>query len=139
MEEGQESPQASLDDIDWLAGYWKGEAFGGITEEIWSKPLGGSMMGSFKLVVDEQVSFYELMTITEFENSLLLRIKHFDWELVGWEEKDKSVEFRLVEVTPDAIYFDGLSMKKINENEIKVYVVIENEGKQNEIEFHYYK
>lgn len=139
MEEGQESPQASLNDIDWLAGYWKGEAFGGITEEIWSKPLGGSMMGSFKLVVDEQVSFYELMTITEFENSLLLRIKHFDWELVGWEEKDKSVEFRLVEVTPDAIYFDGLSMKKINENEIKVYVVIENEGKQNEIEFHYYK
>ena len=44
-----------LENISWIAGHWKGEAFGGITEEIWSEPSGGSMMASFKLVVDDNV------------------------------------------------------------------------------------
>ncbi len=53
------SPQATLQDIAWISGYWKGEAFGGITEEMWSNPLGNSMMFAFKLVVDDKVKFYE--------------------------------------------------------------------------------
>lgn len=28
-----------LENIRWITGTWKGEAFGGKTEEIWSKPL----------------------------------------------------------------------------------------------------
>ena len=49
------SPQATLQDIAWISGYWRGEAFGGITEEMWSDPLGNSMMFSFKLVIDDKV------------------------------------------------------------------------------------
>lgn len=137
LEEGQNSPNANLNDISWLAGYWQGEAFGGTTEEIWSVPSAGSMMGSFKLIVDHQVSFYEFMTITEEKNSLLMKIKHFDWELLGWEEKDESVEFKLVEVLPNQVFFEGLSIQRVNENEIIIYVVIENEGKKSEVAFPY--
>jgi len=50
--EGNESPAATLKDVAWIAGHWQGEALGGITEEVWTAPLGKSMMGSFKLVVD---------------------------------------------------------------------------------------
>ena len=137
LEDGQESPAATLEDIEWLAGHWHGEAFGGITEEIWSKPLGGSMMGSFKLIVDGQVSFYEFMTITQENKSLLLRIKHFDWELIGWEENDDNKGAKLVDIQKNHVFFDGLSIKKINDDEIKIYVVIEREGKKNEVEFPY--
>ena len=42
------SAKATLEDISWLAGNWKGEAFGGKFEENWSKPTGGSMMFNFK-------------------------------------------------------------------------------------------
>lgn len=38
MMENQKSPTASLADAEWIAGHWRGEAFGGITEEIWSPP-----------------------------------------------------------------------------------------------------
>jgi len=57
--------KASVEDVSWIAGHWKGVAFGGVTEEVWTSPLGGSMMGSFKLVVDNEINFYELMTISK--------------------------------------------------------------------------
>ena len=54
LAEGEMSPRATLKDVSWIQGHWKGEAFGGITEEIWSPPLGDSMMFSFKLVADNK-------------------------------------------------------------------------------------
>jgi len=52
------SPKATLEDVAWISGYWKGEAFNGEVEEIWSSPLGNSMVATFKLVVDDEVKFY---------------------------------------------------------------------------------
>ena len=70
LSEGSNSPEAKLDDVSWIQGHWKGEAFGGITEEIWSPPLGDSMMFSFKLVTDNKVVFYELGGIRQIDNIL---------------------------------------------------------------------
>ena len=58
------SPKATLEDVSWISGYWRGEALNGEVEEIWSSPLGNSMVASFKLVVDDNVKFYEIETIT---------------------------------------------------------------------------
>lgn len=137
LEEGQKSPNAQLSEIQWLAGHWHGESFGGIIEEIWTREMGGAMMGSFRMIMDNKVSFYELMTISEVENTIMLKIKHFDKDLKGWEAKDESVEFKLVELTPNAIYFEGLTMKKISKNELNIYVVIDKDGKKEEAEFVY--
>lgn len=131
------SPSAALDEIRWIEGHWKGEAFGGITEEIWTPPLGGSMMGAFKLVVKDKVVFYELVTIVEENTTLLLRLKHFHSDLKGWEEKDKTVDFKLIKVTKNKVFFDGFTFEKVSSNELNVYVVIEDKGTQNEIKFNY--
>jgi len=131
------SPDAELSAISWLAGHWRGEAFGGITEEIWSPPLGGSMMGAFKLVTNNKVSFYELETIIEENNTLILKLKHFHANLKGWEEKDETVDFRLVKVTENKIYFDGFTIERISGSEINMYVVIEDGGQQSEVKFNY--
>lgn len=130
-----QSPSADISELSWIEGSWQGEAFGGETEEVWTAPSAGSMMGMFKLISEGEISFYELMTIVEKEGSLLLRIKHFDKDMTGWEEKDKSVEFPLVDIKKNAVYFDGLTFKKVSDNEMQVFVNIEGE----EVEFVYFR
>lgn len=138
LDEKAGSPKASLSDIEWIQGHWQGEAFGGITEEIWTPPLGNSMMCAFKLVVNNQVKFYEITTITEEEGSLMLRLKHFHGDLKGWEEKDVTQDFRLVKVTKNKVYFEGFTFERISKNEINMYVMISNnDGKQEETKFSY--
>lgn len=133
------SPKASFKDISWIQGHWRGKAFGGITEEVWSPPLGGSMMCMFKLVVNNKVSFYELVTLTEENNTLMLRLKHFHGNLKGWEEKDKTIDFRLVRVTENKVYFDKFTFERVSDTEMNIYVVISNKGKEDEIKFTYQK
>lgn len=133
------SPKATIDEASWIAGYWKGSAMGGVVEEIWSEPLSGTMMCTFKFAQNDKIIFYELETISEKEGSLLLQIKHFNADLTGWEEKGESVDFRLVKITPDKLFFDGLTFEKVSENEMNVYVVIEDEGSAEEVKFNYKK
>lgn len=129
------SPSAKISEVAWIAGHWKGEAFGGRFEETWNPPFGGSMMGMFKLVNKDSIGFYELLTIVEHEGSLLLRLKHFDKKLVGWEEKDKSIEFPLLRVSKTEAVFNGLIFKKIDKNEMHILVKINQNGETNEITF----
>lgn len=133
------SPEASLADIAWIQGHWKGNAFGGITEEIWTPPLGGSMMCAFKLVANGEVQLYELVTITEESNTLMLRLKHFHSNLKGWEEKDETVDFPLVKVTKNKIFFDGFTFEKVSDEEMNIYVIIQNEEGKHEQKFNYKK
>ena len=131
------SEKATLEDISWLAGTWKGEAFGGEFEENWSKPTGGSMMFNFKLVADGKVIFYELGHIIEKENTLLYQIKHFDQNLKGWEEKDKSEDFRFIKKIKNRMYFDNFTFEKVSDNEVNVYAYFE-ESKE-EVVFNFKK
>ncbi len=131
------SPEASLEDVKWISGRWTGEAFGGTIEEIWSPPLGNSMMCVFKLLKDGEAGFYEIVTITEENNSLILRLKHFHGDLKGWEEKDETVDFKLVKVTPGKVYFDGFTFEKISGDEITIYVRISHDHTVEEVPFKY--
>ena len=134
------SPNATLNDVSWIQGHWKGEAFGGVTEEIWSPPLGESMMFVFKLVVDNKVVFYEVGGIRQVDKTLLMQLKHFHGDFKGWEEKGETQDFKLVKLEGNKIYFDDLTFEKISDNEINIYVVIEEKnGKKEEVKFNYKK
>ncbi|MGS2738443.1 DUF6265 family protein [Sinomicrobium sp. M5D2P17] len=129
-QENSTSPAGQLSELSWISGHWQGTALGGVTEEVWGSPLGGSMMGSFKLVVNDVVKFYELCTISQQDETLLLRIKHFDKDLKGWEEKDESETFRLVRMEKDKAYFDGLTFEKTGKDEISIHVLFEESGEE---------
>ncbi len=132
------SPKATLTNVSWIAGHWKGEAFGGVTEEIWSPPLGNSMMFVFRLIADGKVQFYEIGHIQQTNGTLLLQLKHFHGNLKGWEEKDETVDFKLVKLEGNRVYFDDLTFEKINEQEINIYVVIgQDDGSKEEMKFNY--
>ena len=136
--EGDNSPAATLQDVSWIAGHWKGEAFGGVVEEIWSPPLGDSMMFVFKMVSDGSVGFYEIGHIREIDKTLILQLKHFHGDLRGWEERDETVDFKLVQWDDKRVYFDNFTFEKVSDNEINLYVVIsQQDGSENEVQFNY--
>ncbi|MFC4221407.1 DUF6265 family protein [Flagellimonas marina] len=137
LSEGQNSPSASLEDVAWIAGHWQGEAFGGMAEEIWSNPMGGSMMFVFRLVADNEVSFYEVGHIQEVDDSIILQLKHFDKNLRGWEEKNETVDFRLVKIERNKAYFEGFTIEKVSEDQINMWVLIESKDSAKEVLFAY--
>ena len=125
LKKDQTPPSAQIEQVAWIAGTWKGEAFGGITEEIWSTPSAGTMMASFRLINDGKITFYEFEVIREINDSLILQLKHFSGELKGWEKKDEMVSFPLVAIEENTVYFDGMTFKKIGADEMHVYVDID--------------
>lgn len=129
------SPTASIEDVSWIAGQWTGEALGGRFEETWNSPSAGGMVGMFKLTRDGDVSFYELLTIVPEGESLVLRLKHFGSDLVGWEEKDKSVEFPLVAIRDNEAQFNGLTFRKIDNDEMLITVNVKSGGEVQELRF----
>ena len=137
LEDGATSPAATLDQVSWIQGHYTGEAFGGITEEIWSPPFGDSMMFVFKLTADNKTVFYEVGGIRQVGKTLLMQLKHFGNDFKGWEEKDDTVDFKLVKIEKDIVYFDGMTFEKVSDTEINVYVVLSENGKDEEVKFNY--
>jgi hypothetical protein len=43
------SVPASLSDVSWLSGRWKGEGFGGVFEEEYNEPRGGVILGTSRI------------------------------------------------------------------------------------------
>ena len=118
-------PKATLQDVKWLVGSWKGTAFGSQFEEVWNPESAGTMVGMFKLFDEEKgVSFYELMLLIEENNSLSLLVKHFSADFTAWEEKKDFVKFKLVKIEPDAVHFSGLSFYKRGTDKIDGYIVM---------------
>ena len=125
--------EPKLKNIAWISGTWHGEAFGGITEEIWSEPSAGSMMATFKLINDGKVSFYEIEIIREIENSLVLQLKHFHNDLKGWETKDETIDFPLKYITANKVVFEGMTFERIDDHQMTIYVDIKDENGKTEV------
>ncbi len=102
----------AVDDVAWLAGAWRGEAFGGTFEETWNPPSGGAMVGMFKLLRDGEIQMYEIMRIAPVDGRVVLEVKHFSADFVAWEEKDESTRFPLVEARDGYAAFDGLVFER---------------------------
>jgi hypothetical protein len=135
---GNESPASKIGDMAWLAGHWTGEAMGGLSEEIWSAPKSGAMMGMYRFINKDKIIFYELMTIVEEKGSLVLRLKHFNPDLKGWEEKDKTTDFRFVSKKDKAIYFEGITFKPETDKSVNIYLATRHkDGTVSEEVFHY--
>lgn len=125
---GEKSPPATIEDMRWLAGHWVGEAFGGKTEELWAEPAAQSMSGMFRLVNKGKVVFYELMVVAEEQGSLVFRLKHFNADVTGWEEKNEVQAFPLVARADGAVHFHGMSFHPDGDR-LTVYLAIEHKDK----------
>jgi hypothetical protein len=117
-------PAATLEDVSWLVGSWVGEAFGSTFEEVWNPPSAGSMVGLFKLMSDDEVSFYELLLLVEEQGSLSLKVKHFNADFTAWEDKGDYVTFRFINAEPDALHFSGISFYRVDADTMHAYMAM---------------
>jgi hypothetical protein len=122
----QKPPAATLADMEWFAGHWTGTGLGGFTEEVWSPPRDGTMMGMYRMIKDGKPIFYELMLMVEEDGSLAMKLKHFHSDLRGWEERDTSLRFPLVAKRDGRLYFDGMTFERIGTDRVKIFLAIEN-------------
>ena len=88
----------TIDDLAWLVGSWHGEGLGGRVEEHWTNASGGTMLGAFRLVREEEVHVIEYVMITEEEDRIALRFKHFRPDYTTWED-NRPLEFTLLSVS----------------------------------------
>lgn len=131
------APKAVVQDLNWMVGRWEGEGFGGIVEENWNPAIGGTMVGSFRLVKDGAPNFYELLAIVPEGESLVYKVKHFNPDLSGWEEKDESVSFPLVRLARDTAFFAGLTIIR-NGDQLRHYLSFKDKnGKNQEASLNY--
>jgi len=120
-------PAVRIDAVAWLAGQYIGSGLGGEVEYQWLPPRAGAMYGTFRLInKDGRTTFSEILQLAEVDGTLTLRVKHFTAEFVGWEEKDKFVEFRLVAATADELRFDGLTLRRTPEG-LRIHLAMRRE------------
>ncbi|MBC2779035.1 DUF6265 family protein [Parasphingopyxis marina] len=125
-----ESPPASIDQIAWLAGSWQGTGFGGESHESWLPPVNGQMAGIFHQSNDGELRFYELLQFVPRDGSLVLRLKHFNADLSGWEDNsaETAVEFPLVAIDGDTAYFSGITYSRIGDDEMHIHLRLSSNG-----------
>ena len=112
-ETGFESPPATIADAQWLVGQWSGEGIGGAdAHESWLTPSGTTMVGTFvQENADGSIMFTEHMYLMGQDGSLVVKLKHFNPDMTGWEDKDGMVTFRLLAAEPCALYFSALTYR----------------------------
>jgi hypothetical protein len=130
--EGQLSPPATLAAAEWLVGDWIGTGIEGAeAAETWLPPSAGAMVGVFvQEKPDGSLLFTEHMYLTQEGGSLVLKLKHFNPDLTGWEEKDGMVRFPLLSIEPCAAYFSGLTYRCEGEDGLLAAVRMKSTGPQ---------
>ena len=115
-------------DFGFLQGDWCGNALGGEVVERWDAPFGNAMTGSMTVVKDELVTFHEFFVIVREEGRWLLRLKHFNPDMVSWEAQEEVVQFPLQEVGPRRARFEGLSFEVSGEGVAHDNLKVEVDG-----------
>ncbi len=125
-------PPATIAEAAWLVGDWAGVGIAGAeAAESWLPASGGTMVGLFlQEKADGSVMFTEHMYLSEEAGSLVLKLKHFNPDLTGWEEKDGMVRFRLLSIEPCAAYFSALTYRCEGKDGLLVAVRMKNEGEK---------
>lgn len=83
-------------------------------------PANGRMFGIFSQYNDSELVFTEFMEITQEDGEFLLRLKHFNPDFPGWEEKTDYVTFKLESVSDNTAAFSGLSYQVNDQHELTI-------------------
>lgn len=136
LDKGSKAASAELSEFEWLVGRWEGEGLGGQCEEVFLPAWNGTMFGTFRYANQGKLVFSEFFSLVKTEDGVFLKLKHFNPDMVGWEEKDKMMNFPLVKLEKNAVYYGGLTYKLDEQGVLKVWVAMKNNaGQVEEAEF----
>lgn len=125
-----------IEHFNMIEGSWVGDGLGGQCEEYWSSMKDSLMIGMFRFMKNEKTVFTEFMYLVHDSVGWQLRVKHFNSDFTTWEEKDKSVNFRLIRAEKSRIFFNGITFERPDENSLVVFLAMKHEDrKKNEEKF----
>jgi hypothetical protein len=102
---GQPTHDPVLQPLGFLSGRWVSESRTEMQEESWSPVKGDSMVGSFRIVQKGRPVFYEFWVVEVDDNRPVLKLKHFDNGLLGWEEKNAATKLPVTSTAEnDAVF-----------------------------------
>lgn len=122
----QSPGKGKVEDLSWMVGYWSGPGFGGECEEVWMPAKDGHMVGTFRFWMDGELVFSEFMNLVQEGESVSMKLKHFNPDLSGWEEKEEWTTFRLIELGENKVWFHGLTIERIGDEMIYQLALTEN-------------
>ncbi len=108
----------------WLEGHWLGEGFGGVVEEVWLGERGGAMSGLFRLVVEDEVVLYEIVTLAETPDGPQMRLRHFGADLTAWEDKAEPLVWPALESDTRSARFGPVLYERRGEDELVAWVEV---------------
>jgi hypothetical protein len=135
------APKASLSDVAFMAGHWRGGEEGSLSEEIWTEPEGDSMLGMWRYAAGGKARVFELLAIVMGEEGPLLYLRHFDPKFAAREEKEKPVILKLARSAPGEAEWEGvgtpepLRITYRRDGEEGLLSILDKAGKKQEFRF----
>ncbi len=103
--------EAKINQLGFMSGRWVLQHKWGEMEEYWSSPAGDNMMCSFRCVKDGKAVFYEFIVMEQSSKTVTMKMRHFNWGNIAWEEKDKPYILNLVSLTKNKALFQSADKK----------------------------
>lgn len=135
--------KVNISQLEFMAGKWTGSMEWGDMEEFWGAPMGNNMICSFRCVKDGKVVFYEFIVIEQQGDIPVMKLRHFSPGSVGWEEKDKPLEYPLVKLEGKSAVFESADKKtrllyeRVTATTLKAVLEREEKGKWQTDAFEY--
>ena len=123
----QNPGKGTIEEFDWLVGYWVGTGLDGDCEEVWMPAIDGQMIGTFRFWENGKLVFSEFMNLVSEGESISMKLKHFGKDLKGWEEKDEWTTFQLIEMGDQKAFLNGMTIER--KGDLLIFQVnISNQG-----------
>lgn len=114
--------------LAWLEGCWSGEGLGGVITECWMSSPDGNMVGTFQIVEDGQLQFFEALLLGEVDGVAGYHVKHYDADFGPWEAADEVVSFAFVSSRGTQAEFEGLTYDMDSDGVLHVELSFANGG-----------
>lgn len=134
---------AGIADLRFVAGAWRGERGGSVTEEQWMEPEGDAMVGMARVVSGGKTRITELGVMVQREEGVVLLLRHFGRGLVAQEEKEAPLVFVLKSLIGRKAEFveektgTRLIYERVSEERLTVTLIKTVNGKEARSPFEY--
>lgn len=96
----------TLADFTWLSGRWQGQWGPRIAEQVWTPAKAGMMLGTYRIIENDETLVIELLALSESQHGIEYRIRHFTPTLAPWE-KSGSIVLNLASMDMKRIVFEN--------------------------------
>ena len=110
--------QYTVEDLSWLSGHWVATHGDLRFDDVYSEPRNGSIMGMFRVVQDDVVRTYGIMSFSDTEDGVLYRYRRMTPDLAPLEKLGHVIERPLLRIKGKTAIFKDMRIELINRNKM---------------------